>query len=238
MRTNCLLSVTLGLGLVATTAPGALGANELTGEEKTAGWKLLFDGRTTAGWHTFKKDSFPAKGWQVADGWLHTPGKGGGDIVSTEQFEQFELTWDWKLEAGGNSGLKYFVTDTRNSPLGHEYQMLDDDKHPDAKLGDGKRVTASFYDVFKPEVTPSVRPPGEVNHSRVLVKGNHVEHWLNGVKVLSYECGSDATRQAVANSKFKTTPEFGNRLKGHILLQEHNSNVWFQNIKIRDLSAS
>jgi len=211
--------------------------NQLTPAEKASGWKLLFDGKTTQGWHSFKKENFPAKGWGVEEDWLHGQGKGGGDIVSQQQFDQFDLQWEWKLESGGNSGLKYFVVDSRNSALGHEYQLLDDEKHPDAKAGQGKRVTASFYDVLKPSVTPPVKPPGEVNQSRIQVKGDHVEHWLNGVKVLEYECGSDAVKAAVAESKFKNTPGFGIRAKGHILLQDHGGNVWFRNIKIRDLAA-
>ncbi len=222
--------------LAASAAPGAA-PNQLTPEEKAAGWKLLFDGQTTHGWHSFKKDTFPAKGWVVEDGWLHCLGERGGDVVSEGQYDQFELEWEWKLAPAGNSGLKYFVTDSRNSALGHEYQMLDDDKHPDGKLGEGKRVTAAFYDVLKPTVKPPTRPMGEVNQSRIVVRGNHVEHWLNGVKVLEYECGSPEEKAAVAKSKFKNTAGFGDRVKGHILLQDHESNVWFRSIKLRDLSA-
>jgi hypothetical protein len=129
--------------------------------------------------------------------------------------------------------VKYFVTETRNAALGHEYQMIDDERSPDATSISGKHVTASFYDVLKPTATPPTRPAGEMNQSRILVKGNHVEHWLNEVKVLEYECGSEAVKAAVAASKFKTTAEFGNKIKGHILLQDHQSEVWFRNVKIR-----
>jgi hypothetical protein len=228
----------LGLALFAGAGVAVAADNQLSEAEKAAGWKLLFDGKSTAGWHTFKQKSFPAKGWVVEDGWLHCLGQKGGDIVSDEQFDQFELQWEWKLEPGGNSGVKYFVAPTRDSALGHEYQLLDDDKHPDAKLGQGKRVTASFYDVLKPEVKPPARPLGEINQSRVLVRGEHVEHWLNGVKVLEYECGSPAVKAAVAQSKFKSLADFGTRLKGFILLQDHGNNVWFRNLKIRDLSGN
>jgi len=211
--------------------------NQLTQTEKAAGWALLFDGKTTQGWHTFKKETFPSKGWVVEGGWFHCLGERGGDIVSSGEYDQFELTWEWKISPGGNSGLKYFVTDTRNSALGHEYQMIDDAGHPDAGLADGKRVTASFYDVLKPTVKPPAKPIGEMNFSRILVQGNHVEHWLNGVQVLEYELGSDAVKAAVEKSKFNKTPGFGTRLKGHILHQDHESNVWFRSIKLRDLSA-
>ena len=138
------------------------------------------------------------------------------------------------METGaGNSGVKYFVTETRNAALGHEYQMIDDEREPNTNSADGKRVTASFYDVLKPAVIPPTKPPGEINQSRILVKGNHVEHWLNGVKVLEYECGSEAVRAAVAASKFKTTTGFGTKIKGHLLLQDHGSEVWFRNLKVR-----
>ena len=225
---------TLALLLAGAAAVAAPAANQLTDGEKAAGWKLLFDGQTTEGWRTFKKQTFPAKGWVVEDGWLHCLGKSGGDIISDVDFADFELQWEWKLAPAGNSGVKYFVTETRNAALGHEYQMIDEEREPDAKSADGKRVTASFYDVLKPSTAPPTRSAGEINQSRVLVKGNRVEHWLNGAKVLEYECGSEDVKAAVAASKFKTTAGFGDKIKGHILLQDHHSEVWFRNIKIRE----
>jgi hypothetical protein len=225
--------------LLASTAIAAeTTPNQLSPAEKADGWKLLFDGQSPQGWHSFKKKSFPASGWIVQDGWLQCLGKDGGDVVSDGEYDQFDLQWDWKIEPAGNSGLKYFVLDSRPSALGHEYQMLDDEKNPDGKIAQGKHITASFYDVLKPTVPPPTKPIGEINHSRVLVQGNHVEHWLNGVKVLEYECGSDAVKAAVAESKFKNVPGFGTRVKGHLLLQDHHSQVWFRNLKIRDLSLS
>src|SRR5262249_20092708 len=161
------------------------------------GWKLLFDGRTASGWRSFHKTTFPAKGWAVEDGWLHCLAKGGGDIITDAEFNNFELQWDWKIASGGNSGLKYFVLESRDRVLGHEYQLIDDQREPDAKTPGGKHVTASFYDVLKPTVTPPTKPAGEINHSLLLVKGRYVEHWLNDVKVLSYECGSEAVKAAV-----------------------------------------
>jgi len=226
----------LGVVTVVLLVAAALkaGQNELTKEEQSAGWKLLFDGKSTAGWRTFKKQSFPEKGWEVQDGWLHCLGSGGGDIITDAEYEDFELQWDWKQAPGGNSGVKYFITEARSSAIGHEYQMIDEEREPDAKLADGKRVTASFYDVLKP-TTVATKPPGEINHSRIVVKGNKVEHWLNGQKVLEYECGSDAIKAAIAQSKFKTTSGFADKIKGHILFQDHHSEVWFQNVKLRPI---
>lgn len=209
--------------------------NQLSPTEKGAGWALLFDGQSTKGWHSYQKKTFPSKGWVVEQGWLHGLGQGGGDILSDGEYDQFELTWEWKLAPEGNSGLKYFVLETRKTALGHEYQMLDDALNPDGKVASGKHVTASFYDVLKPSLSPPTRPMGEINQSRILVQGNHVEHWLNGTKVLEYECGSPAVQAAVAESKFKNVAGFGNCVKGHILLQDHGSNVWFRDIKIRSL---
>lgn len=211
--------------------------NQLAASESAQHWKLLFDGKSTSGWRSFKRQTFPAKGWAVEDGWLAGLGQHGGDIISTGEFAQFDLQWEWKIAPGGNSGLKYFVLETRNSAIGHEYQMVDDAANPDGKTPSGKHITASFYDVLKPGVTPPLKPAGEINHSRVVVKGEHVEHWLNGVKVLEYECGSEPVKAAVAESKFKNMPGFGSPAKGHILLQDHGSRVWFRNIKIRDLSG-
>jgi hypothetical protein len=227
--------------LVATASVlSAAPANQLSAKEKADGWKLLFDGQTTQGWHTFKKQTFPDKGWVVEDGWLHCLGlggsnKGGGEIISDAQFNDFELQWEWKLARAGNSGVKYFVLDSRKEALGHEYQMLDDERASGVDKGNRKQLTASFYAVLAPTTPPPVKPPGEINSSRLLVKGNHVEHWLNGVKVLEYECGSEEVNTAVALSKFKNVAGFGDKAKGHLLLQDHNSEVWFRNVRIREL---
>jgi len=229
---------TLTLVLAAPFLICAAEPNQLTPAEKTAGWVLLFDGKSPEGWHSFQKKSFPTKGWAVEGGWLHGLGQGGGDILSDGEYDQFELQWEWKLAPSGNSGLKYFVLETRKIALGHEYQMIDDELNEDGKEASGKHVTASFYDVFKPDLKPPTRPIGEINQSRILVHGSHIEHWLNGTKVLEYECGSPAVHAAVAESKFKNVPGFGDCVKGHILLQDHGSNVWFRDIKIRKLPAN
>ncbi|MCX6925785.1 MAG: DUF1080 domain-containing protein [Verrucomicrobia bacterium] len=232
------------LAWVLNSATGLSGspANQLTDEEKSAGWGLLFDGKTTQGWRSFKKQSFPDKGWVVEDGWLRCLGKGGGnkgggDIITVAEFDDFELQWEWKLAPAANSGVKYFVLETRNAALGHEYQLIDGERAEGVDKGNRKQLTASFYAVLAPTIQPPVKPPGEINQSRILVRGNHVDHWLNGVKVLEYECGSETVKAAVAASKFKDTAGFGNKVKGHLLLQDHNGEIWFRNVKLRQLPA-
>jgi len=201
--------------------------------EAASDWKVLFDGKSTAGWRSFKMDSFPTNGWVVQDGWLKCVAGGrGGDIISVEEFSDFELTWEWRIPAKSNSGVKYFILETRNRAVGHEYQMVDDILETDPK-----QMTGSFYDVLPPSNHPAPRLAPESNHSRILVQGNHVEHWLNGVKILEYECGSAEVKAAVAHSKFKTTPGFGDKVRGHLLLTEHHDEAWFRDIRVRDLSS-
>ncbi len=225
----------LAAWLAAAGVVSGAAANQLSDAEKAAGWTLLFDGQTTSGWRTFKKDTFPATGWAVEDGWLHCLDRSGGDIISRPEFEQFDLQWEWKIGHAANSGVKYFVTEARPTVLGHEYQLLDANS-PDARDDNAKHITASFYDVLPPAMPLRLKPTGEINFSRILVSGNHVEHWLNGAKVLEYELGSDPVMAAVAHSKFKNVSGFGTRIKGHILLQAHGGEVFFRNVKIRNLA--
>jgi hypothetical protein len=212
--------------------------NTLTAAERASGWRLLFDGTTLDGWRGYKKPDAVGTRWKVSDGALCVPHADGSDtlgqrdIVSSDEFDTFDLDFEWKVGPGSNSGLKYFVTETRDAAIGHEYQIIDDERHEDAKVAGGERQTASFYDVKAASSHPT-RPIGEWNNSRVLVAGNHVEHWLNGVKVLEYELGSPALAAAVEDSKFKGMSGFGTRLKGHILLQDHGEAVCFRSLKIK-----
>lgn len=225
------------MSMVTLPAGAASSLNALTDEEKATGWKPLFDGQSLKGWRLYRKQAAPESGWKVEDGILKKlPKVRGGDIVTEAKFDNFDLTWEWRIAPGGNNGLKYLVTEERASAPGHEYQLLDDTRHPDGKLGP-KRQTASFYDVLPPSAVRTLKPVGEWNSSRVIVQSNHVEHWLNGAKVLEYELGSEVVRAAVANSKFKSVPGFGTKIQGHIMLTDHGDECWFRNIKIRELPA-
>jgi hypothetical protein len=232
------LAASLILSLLTWRSFAADSANHLSDQEKAEGWKLLFDGKSTDGWRSFKKADFPAKGWIIEDDCLkHVAGAGGGDIISKDTFSDFDLQFEWKIANGANSGVKYFITEERDSAIGHEYQIIDDDHHPDGKVGP-HRTTGAFYDVLPPTGKKILGLPGEFNHSRIVVKGNHVEHWLNGQKVLEYELGSEKVKAAIAKSKFKDVKGFGTRIKGHILLQDHGDTIWFRNVKIKDLSEN
>lgn len=209
--------------------------NSLTPKQKEKGWTLLFDGKTTEGWRGFKKPGFPEKGWVVEGGTLmHQPKGGGGDIMTTRTFSDYVFAFEFKLAPRANSGIKYFITEKRGGPIGHEYQVLDDETHPDGKAG-LKRHTASFYDVLPVGSNKVLKPIGEWNKGKIKVQGKKVEHWLNGKKVLTYELGSEALKEAVAGSKFKNVDGFGTKYDHHILLQDHGDQVWYRNLKIREL---
>lgn len=212
--------------------------NTLTEREVSEGWKLLWDGKTSAGWRGYRTETFPATGWEMKDGILSVlaaaPGiKSGGDVITVNKYKNFELIIDFLYTPGANSGIKYFIDGKSN--VGCEYQILDDKLHPDAKLGiNGNRTMAGLYDLIAPK-NKRDNGPGQWNRASIIVNGNHAEHWLNGQMTVSYERGDDAWKALVATSKFKGSPNFGEAAEGHILLQDHSNNVSFKNIKIREI---
>ncbi len=211
--------------------------NTLSPSEIADGWRLLFDGSSTQGWRAFKGTSFPAKGWTVRDGCLgHLAKAGGGDIVTTETFSNYDFSFEWRIDPGGNSGVKYFIDESRNGAIGHEYQLLGPVTLAEA-LRNPKHATASFYDVLPPATNALPKIPGAWNTSRIVVRGSQVEHWLNGQRVLDYHLPSSAVRQGIASSKFKDVPAFGTAFPHPILLQDHGGEIWFRNLKIRPLPA-
>lgn len=204
--------------------------NTLTAEERAAGWALLFDGRTMAGWRGYKQERAPA-GWSVVDGALTRIG-GGGDIVTTEQFGNFELALDWKVAPRGNSGIFYRATEDveRIYHSAPEYQILDDTRHPDGR--NALTSAGSLYGLYAPR-PEAVKPAGEWNQTRVVARGPRVEHWLNGVKVVEYDLTSEEFARRLAGSKFTEWPQFARAMSGHIGLQDHGDWVAYRNVRIR-----
>jgi hypothetical protein len=232
-RTACLA---LLVHLAAPCLPAA--ENTLTADEQAAGWRLLFDGKSFAGWRGYRQNAMPAQGWRVNDGQIEkVGGVRGGDLITVERFGDFEFAWEWRLGPGGNNGVKYFVTEERPGAPGHEYQMIDDAGHADAARG-ATRTTAAFYDVLAPAADKPRQPAGAWNASRLVVRGARVEHWLNGVKVLEYELGGEAVKAGLAASKFRDQPRFGEKIRGHLMLTDHADACWFRNLKVRALPAA
>lgn len=226
--------------------------NALTHNEARKGWRLLWDGKTTNGWRGANDKQFPEKGWEIKDGILTVLESGGGesrnggDIVSKQEFSEFELELDFMITEGANSGIKYFVEEglkkSSGSAIGLEFQILDDERHPDAQQGvNGNRKVGSLYDLITAENLSEdnrskkrFKGPNRWNKARLIVKDGWVEHWLNNIKVVEYSRGSQTYRNLVAKSKYNKYACFGEAPSGHILLQDHGNRVSFRNIKIRE----
>lgn len=260
---NMLVLVTLSLTVLTTISCSTTGCagkacaatNALTPQEQADGWKLLWDGKSTEGWRSAKAENFPSQGWTMQDGVLSVrdnggaESTGGGDIITRQRYSSFELVADFKITPGANSGIKYFVQPGLSpidkvtgkptgvgSAIGCEFQILDDAKHPDAKLGrDGNRTLGSLYDLKTAAASKQPNAIGEWNTARIVARGSRVEHWLNGAKVLEYDRNTGDFRALVAASKYKKIPDFGEWPEGHILLQDHGDQVSFRNLKIRTL---
>lgn len=250
-----MISAVLILALLQSTP------NTLTPAERASGWRLLFDGRTLAGWRGVGYDTVPSAHWVVVNAAIKKIATGdvprvadgrplaGGDLMSVDSFADFELRFEWKTTAGANSGVKYNVSEAMSmaqggaggpshSALGFEYQILDDDRHEDGKLPSHR--SAALYDLIAPYVgaqhaAPLLRPVGEWNRSRIVFRGNHGEHWLNGEKVVEFELGTARMDSLLSASKYKTIAGFGEKRRGHIVLQDHGDEVYFRDIKVRPL---
>jgi hypothetical protein len=227
--------------------------NTLSPAERAAGWRLLFDGKTLSGWRGLGYDTVPTAHWVVVNGAIKKIASGdvprvadgrplvGGDLMTVDSFVDFELSFEWKVTPGANSGVKYNVSETMSlaqggagtPALGFEYQILDDDRHEDGKLPNHR--SAALYDLIAPNDRKQLRPVGEWNSSRIVVRGNHGEHWLNGQKVVEFELGTPRMDSLLAASKYKTIPGFGQKRRGHIVLQDHGDEVYFRDIKVRPL---
>jgi hypothetical protein len=243
-------------GLPVSQEASATQLNTLSGAEKKEGWKLLFDGKTFNGLRSYFETMDPSKGWSIEAGCFKNskgngrPRSGGGDIMTAELFTDFDFRFEWSMPEGGNSGVYYlfqerqdkpgvgmYMGDDGRSPVGFEYQLLDDERHPDALRNGPIRSTGSLYSLIPPNDSKRLKPAGEFNESRIVVQGKHVEHWLNGAKIVEYELGSPALIDAIAKSKYKDVPGFGVKAKTRILLQDHGDEVRFRNLKIRALSG-
>lgn len=241
-----------GGSILSAALPNDAVPNQLTSAERAAGWKLLFDGASLDGWRGLGYPGVPQGHWTVIDGAIKKIAGGkvpvqadgqpleGGDLMTESTFGDFELAWQWKVTPGANSGLKYNVSEELSTSIppthaakGFEYQMIDDDRHPDGKLV--KHKSGDLYDLIASNDRKHLRPVGEWNDSRVVFIGNHGEHWLNGERVVAFDLGTPAMESALAASKFRTIPWFAERRRGHIVLQDHGDEVYFRSIRIREL---
>jgi hypothetical protein len=228
--------------------------NHLSPDEQASGWKLLFDGKTTNGWEGMAGTPFPAESWAIEDGAIRTLGdNSGGDVISVKPYENFELSFDWKISPRGNSGVKYMVQKEwfntgfrpdmaaakrqrlRLSAIGMEYQIIDDSVLRQYE-GSEKSSTGALYLLYEPH-NKKVNPLGEWNQSRIVVRGSKGEHWLNGEKIAEFEFSSEEILARVEKTKFRRTPGYGIKGAGYIVLTHHNSPAWFRNIKIHEFPS-
>lgn len=231
-----------------------MSANTLTNEERASGWRLLFDGKTLNGWRGLGYDSVPAAHWKVEHGAIKKIASGnvakmpdgqpanGGDLMTEATFGDFELSWEWKATPGMNSGVKYNVSEqfslanaSNHAALGFEYQLLDDSLHEDNKLANHR--AGALYDLIAPNDQKRLRPVGEWNQSRLIFRGLHGEHWLNGATVVAFDLGTPRMDSLLARSKYAPLKGFADRRVGHIILQDHGNEVYFRSIKLRVLPA-
>jgi hypothetical protein len=235
-----------------TTTAASVAANALTAAEQRDGWRLLFDGRSFDGWRGLGYDTVPTAHWTIENGTIRkipdaqVPRQAdgqpavGGDLMTRETFRDFELTWEWKISRAGNSGVKYNVSEQismaaapNHAALGFEYQMLDDSLHEDNKVPSHR--AGALYDLIPPNASKTLRPVGEWNSSRIVFRGNHGEHWLNGSQVVEFDLGTPLMDSLLAKSKYRDIKDFATRRAGHIVLQDHVDEVYFRSIKIRIL---
>jgi len=228
----------------------AVTVNTLTEAEVAEGWLLLFDGKTFAGWRGLGREGIPEGHWIIEEGTLRKVASGevptaadgqplvGGDLMTVEAFSDFTFSFEWKISEGGNSGVKYNVSEAistsmppDNAALGFEYQILDDERHPDAANGPN-RTAGALYDMIPPD-NKTLMPVGSFNRSSIIFRGNRGEHWLNGQMVVSYDLGSPRFDSLMTASKYRDIPDFAVRRGGHLVLQDHSDDVWFRNLKIR-----
>ncbi len=255
-------SAIIGIACAPPAQVGTGAPNALSPAEQRDGWSLLFDGKTFNGWRGLGYDSVPTAHWKIGNGAIRKIADGdvprladgqpaaGGDLMTRDTYRDFELTWDWKISRAGNSGVKYNVSEeismaaaTNHAALGFEYQMLDDSLHEDNKVPSHR--AGALYDLIAPNANKTLKPVGEWNSSRLVFRGNHGEHWLNGVnhgehwlngvKVVEFDLGTPLMDSALARSKYKSIPNFAERRAGHIVLQDHVDEVFFRNLKIRRL---
>jgi hypothetical protein len=222
------------LALVLAFQPAAATSPQAPTPPDDPGWQTLFDGGSLDAWRGYRRETLPESGWEISDGVLKTvPKVKGGELITRRTFRDFELAWEWRVAPGGNNGVKYFVTEARRSAPGHEYQMIDDTGYT-ATLTP-LQLTGTFYDVLPAKAGDALRPAGQWNASRIVVRGPRVEHWLNGRNVLTYELGSPEVKAGIAASKFRNEPGFGEKIEGHIMLTYHQDECWYRNIRIREI---